>query len=258
MHRASHQPIRSGFLGRLPPLSGVSGGHGAEARCGAAALLLAGLAVTFGGGGCERKDEKAIPPAPKSRNAAVASTASATANPAATLAPNPSVASRPKRVLCEPGLSTPGKSVPEVKMARDAAPGATPLAEKLPIGGQWTWVNFWAAWCVPCKEEIPLLLAWEQRLNAAGLSFQVAFVSLDDDARQLAAFLAEQPAIGVKATYWLNDLDTRGEWLDKVGIGSDPDLPEHLLVDPQGKIRCVVEGAIETSDYDRVRHLVGG
>ncbi|HOU94248.1 MAG TPA: TlpA disulfide reductase family protein [Polyangiaceae bacterium] len=221
-------------------------------------VLAAVGALVLLGGGCERKDQKEIPPATRSRNAAVASRASAAPSAAATVVPARSAAPPARRTLCEAALERPGKAVPEAKFAREAAPGASPVAEALPVGGQWTWLNFWAAWCVPCKEEIPRLLAWEQKLNAAGISFQVAFVSLDDDARQLRAFLAEQPPTGLRATYWLDDLDRRKEWLEKVGVGGDPELPEHLLIDPKGKIRCVIEGAVEDADYDRVRQLVGG
>jgi thiol-disulfide isomerase/thioredoxin len=122
--------------------------------------------------------------------------------------------------------------------------------------GNWTWVNFWAAWCVPCKEEIPRLRTFEQKLNQSGKSFALTFVSLDDDARQLQDFLVAQPAGGVKSTYWLKDGPEREKWLIAAGVEADPELPAHLLVDPKGKIRCVVRGAIEDGDYDQIVALV--
>jgi thiol-disulfide isomerase/thioredoxin len=46
-------------------------------------------------------------------------------------------------------------------------------------------VNFWATWCVPCRKEMPLLVAMEQRLRAKG--FQVITVSADEPEQEAAA-----------------------------------------------------------------------
>ncbi|MBM3394004.1 MAG: TlpA family protein disulfide reductase [Betaproteobacteria bacterium] len=48
--------------------------------------------------------------------------------------------------------------------------------------GDWTGkvivVNFWAAWCAPCREEIPALIRAQTRFGAKGL--QVIGIALDD------------------------------------------------------------------------------
>lgn len=120
-------------------------------------------------------------------------------------------------------------------------------------GGRWTWVNFFAAWCGPCKEEIPRLRAWEQKL-ASGL--RVRFVSLDDDERQLARFLGEQPASGVRAALWLKSGGTREGFLKGLKLPDSPSLPAHALVDPQGLVRCAFEGAIDEGDFSQVESIV--
>ena len=43
--------------------------------------------------------------------------------------------------------------------------------------------------------------------------------------------------------------------LDEVGVGADPELPAHLILDPKGKLRCIVEGAVEDDDYEQVAKL---
>jgi thiol-disulfide isomerase/thioredoxin len=39
-------------------------------------------------------------------------------------------------------------------------------------------VSFWATWCVPCREEVPQLVALEKRLQPKGL--KVVFISADE------------------------------------------------------------------------------
>jgi thiol-disulfide isomerase/thioredoxin len=117
----------------------------------------------------------------------------------------------------------------------------------LASGRRWTWINFWAAWCVPCKEELPMLLEWQSRLGSK-LSF--AFISLDDDERQLREFLERQPPTGLTNTYWLPDGELRQAWLELLGMNVEPELPLQLLIDPNGMLRCRVEGAVEPRDRE--------
>ncbi|MFN7782938.1 MAG: TlpA family protein disulfide reductase [Lysobacterales bacterium] len=51
-------------------------------------------------------------------------------------------------------------------------------------------INFWATWCPPCIEELPLLDALHQRSGADGL--QVIGIALDDPAA-VEKFLGELP-----------------------------------------------------------------
>jgi thiol-disulfide isomerase/thioredoxin len=176
-------------------------------------------------------------------------------------APATSVSAAPRankaRRLCAGELDQPGREFPKKSLSRARAPGAGEPSAKLPPSSGWTWVNFWAAWCVPCKEEMPRLLEWEKKLRAAGKSFTVAFISLDDDRRQLDEFLQAQPPSGVRASYWLTEGKERESWLAAAEIENDPELPTHLLVDPRGKIRCRVRGAVEDSDYASLLEIVG-
>lgn len=215
------------------------------------------LCLMFGGGGCEGEHTKAPPP-PKSRNDAVQAKRATPgdAPSAAPAGPVPSATRAGPRLLCPGSMSQPAREVKPGKFERVAAPGEASLPEQVPFGHGWIWVNFWAGWCVPCKEEIPRLVSFERRLKAAGKDFALVFVSLDDDERQLRDFLRGQPPTGLRRSYWLRDPDERQKWLTSVGVGADPQLPAHLLVDPKGNARCVIGGAVEDGDYDQVAALL--
>jgi thiol-disulfide isomerase/thioredoxin len=192
--------------------------------------------------------------------AVVASSAAAPAGSTHGAESPPKVSAPPaaRRDLCAGQLSGAGEAFkPTRPPAQASASGQARLpAQPIANNKTWTWVNFWAAWCVPCKEEIPRLVDWRKKLNEAGTPFALSFVSLDDDQRQLEQFLANQPEDGLRATHWLKDPDEREKWLEEIGVGADPELPAHLILDPKGKLRCVVRGAVEDGDYDQVRQLL--
>lgn len=200
------------------------------------------------------EDKKREPSATGQRSQAVA----ATAEPAKSAAPSaaPALPKKLPRKLCAGELGKPGRKLPEKAISRAKAAGEKDLPAKLAgSAGAWTWVNFWAAWCVPCKEEMPRLLGFEKKL---GQKLRLVFVTLDDDPRQLDEFLAAQPTGGVRASYWLKEGKERQEWLEAAEIEEDPELPTHLLLDPEGKVRCRVKGAVEDSDFASLAEIVGG
>jgi len=163
--------------------------------------------------------------------------------------------SKPRALLCDgqldakPGPFKPRTTPTRVTLERGRELSKDPLQH---ASGHWTWINFWAAWCVPCKEELPVLFRWRDAL-AERVEFR--FVSLDDDERQLREFLAREPATGLTSTYWLPDGAVRQGWLEALGLSSEPELPLQLLIDPKGMLRCRVEGAIEPSDLETLARL---
>jgi thiol-disulfide isomerase/thioredoxin len=222
-------------------------------------LLLLALALASA---C-RDNEQAPTSAPRERSQAVQAAAPEAA-PGARIAAAPAASpvaaapapSKPRRGLC-PHSSRDGKPLPKKRISQVVLGDGKPLVEGLSRGsGAYTWVNFWAAWCAPCKEEIPRLVGWERELAKAGKPFHLAFVSIDDDERQLRQFL--EASSELRATYWLREGKERDEWMKAAGLDADPELPIHLLVDPQGRIACKVQGAVEDADLPELRRLVAG
>jgi thiol-disulfide isomerase/thioredoxin len=213
--------------------------------------LLVGAALC----GCDGQDK----PPPKKRTDAVAAAPSATAAKAATSAsakPSASVAThKPPR---DPCAGQEERDAPE-GLALARAVGGAKKPGKLAYGkGRWVWVNVWAAWCEPCKKEMPMLLEWQKKLSGAGVDIDLVFASIDDDERELDRFLNSQPEGGVRATYWLHGEEAQESWFESVGFDDTPTLPIHAFVNPSGKTACVVKGAVEEGDYAALAKLFGG
>ena len=101
-----------------------------------------------------------------------------------------------------------------------------------------------------------MLLAWRDKLRTAGVDLELAFVSIDEDERELKRFLDKQPAGGVQASYWIADESTQKTWFAALGHEETPALPVHAFVSPAGKLACVVNGVLEPTDFEAVRRLV--
>jgi thiol-disulfide isomerase/thioredoxin len=227
-------------MGRLPA---VKVSHG---------LLALALAL-----GC---DSSADAPAKSRVQAVLAEAAGAPGTPPpapAQITPTPEPApAKPRPPLCEGQLDSKRAFKPAAlprQLARAGEKGELPDDPLKAARGHWLWLNFWAAWCVPCREELPLLFEWQQKL---GERMSFAFFSMDDDERQLSAFLDKQPATGLTRTQWLPDGAVRKAWLEALGLETEPELPFQALIDPEGQLRCTVGGAVEAKDLPVLEQIV--
>jgi thiol-disulfide isomerase/thioredoxin len=58
--------------------------------------------------------------------------------------------------------------------------------------GKVIYLDFWASWCVPCRQSFPWLNEMEQKYQAQG--FKVIAVNLDEESELASAFLEKWPA----------------------------------------------------------------
>jgi thiol-disulfide isomerase/thioredoxin len=103
-------------------------------------------------------------------------------------------------------------------------------------------LNFWATWCPPCKEEIPLFIATQTRLGASGL--QIVGVAIDQPP-EVAAY-QQQAAIN----YPILIADTSVYKVMEVYGNTHAGLPFSVVIDRNGAVRQRKLGAFRGKELD--------
>ena len=120
------------------------------------------------------------------------------------------------------------------------------------LRGQVVMLNFWASWCGPCREELPLLSKFAEDLREEGLA---VLAVAEDDARSRPAMLAYVREL--KPSF-LVLMDDDGVVADSYESWS---VPETLFVDREGTIRWRHAGPVDWSsakNRQRVEALIRG
>lgn len=135
------------------------------------------------------------------------------------------------------GQTAPSLDLPPLEgLTRNGAP--VPALADAVIDGKLTLVNVWASWCVPCRQEHPLLmeLAKDDRIRVVGINYK------DKNANALR-FLGElgnpYAAVGV---------DPKGVAAIDWGVYG---IPESFLVAPDGTIVFKQTGPFSPASIDR-------
>ena len=136
------------------------------------------------------------------------------------------------------GRAAPQTTLPPVEgLARDGAalPGLDPAQFK----GAVTVVNVWASWCVPCRDEAPLLmeLSKDKRFRLVGINYK-------DEPANALRFVARfgNPFAAVGA-------DANGRAGIEWGVYG---VPETFVIGRDGKIAYKLVGPISADNLDTV------
>ena len=137
-----------------------------------------------------------------------------------------------------------GKPAPDFALRSMQGPSMR-LSEHL---GEVVVINFWATWCGPCRQEMPLLDALYGKYKQAGLV--LLSVNIDENV---------EPAIEMAQTLKVSYpvlLDARKEVSRAYDVGA---MPVTVLVDRAGVVRYVSEGykpGYEKRYTDKLRELL--
>jgi len=109
-------------------------------------------------------------------------------------------------------------------------------------------VNFWATWCGPCRQEMPLLDELYSRYERVG--FSLLGVNIDDDSSKAMNMAAE---LGVSFPVLFDD---RKEVSKLYEVEA---MPVTVLIDREGTVRYVHHGykpGYEEKYLDQIRSLL--
>lgn len=144
------------------------------------------------------------------------------------------------------GLATAmGQSQPQLSL-KDAAGKTHTLAD---YRGKIVVLNFWATWCVPCKEEMPFFVEAQRKYGQRNVVILAA--SLDDDRTKkyvhkfVQSYKLDFPVL----------LDASAESMKQFGLGET--LPSTIFLDAQGSFAGKIEGQARKKDlFNRIEKLL--
>lgn len=126
----------------------------------------------------------------------------------------------------------------------DAEGVAITLSE---LKGEVVMLNFWASWCGPCRQEMPLLDAIYQKY--APLGFTLLGINVEENSADGEAWLQERP---VSFPVLYDPANGVSKLYDVIA------MPSTVLIDRQGNVRYLHHGykpGYENTYIDQVRAL---
>lgn len=116
------------------------------------------------------------------------------------------------------------------------------------LRGDVVMINFWASWCGPCRQEMPILSELHDKYKSMG--FTVLGVNVEENSAEARKLLKETP---VSFPVLFDNKSTVSKQYDVVA------MPSTVLVDRNGNMRYLHKGykpGLENTYIEQVRSLI--
>jgi cytochrome c biogenesis protein CcmG/thiol:disulfide interchange protein DsbE len=130
-----------------------------------------------------------------------------------------------------------GDPVPDRALPVLGGPGQGSIAD---YRSRWVLVNLWASWCIPCRQEAPVLDRFARRYRGRGVS--VLGIDVQDNSDDALAFIRDNH---VDYPQLRSIGDERSSAFGSTGV------PENFLVDPRGRLALIWRGPVDQAFLEK-------
>lgn len=116
------------------------------------------------------------------------------------------------------------------------------------LKGQWVFINFWATWCPPCRDEMPSMEMLNRKFGGKNGKMKMLAISVDEDWNEVNRFFGDtKPSFEV---LWDRRKTTARQW-------GTSKFPESFLVNPKGEVVAKFVGPRDWFNLGTVKYFEG-
>ncbi len=181
--------------------------------------------------------------------------------PTPPLRPGPAPAAAPRPTAPRPPVAAPLRApgVPADVPGRATRAELPQLRAALGPGGGVRVVNHWATWCIPCVEEMPLLIALEAEVRGQAAVFGVSWDLFDPRGDEEDIVVHVQEFARGHSVPWPSLVVAAAveppAFFAALGVRSEK-VPQTWVLNDAGEVVERVEGAVDGPHIDRIRAAV--